>query len=285
MRDSSTTALRKLMGLRRFPLFAAADLDEVATVAENVVETTLAAGTVLTAAGSHPRAVHLVLEGSVVSVPTGRTWTGPTVLGALEVFSTQTLDASWVAATDVRVLQLSASTVGELLEDNFGVMLAVLRELAHRLLDVRPSTSRSPVPASQPLGLVERLLALRQQLPFKNAHLQALTSLAKACHEVEWPAGAEVTGPGEQEPFGLIILDGELRLPHGETRGPGASFGLLEAIAGVRPASSVQAATPVRALRANAGAILDVLEDHTDVGLAMIAAFASALLANAKSAT
>jgi hypothetical protein len=34
----------------------------------------------------------------------------------------------------------------------------------------------------------------------------------------------------------------------------------------------------VRALRTTGPAILDVLEDHTDVGLAMIASFAGALL-------
>lgn len=286
MRESSTAALRKVMGLRRFPLFATADIDEVATLAENVTERALPSGAVLAAAGSHPRAMQLVLEGTVESVPRGKTRTGPTVLGALEVFAEQPLDEDWVAATNVHVLELSASTTGELLEDNVGVMLAVLRELGRRLLSLRPELvpARVRVPSVQPLGLVERLLTLRQQLPFRNARLQALTTLAKTCHEVHWAAGSQVIGADESEAFGLIVIEGELALPDGQTCGPGSAVGLIEAVAGVRHGGGVHATTPVRALRTNATAIFDVLEDHTDVGLAMIAAFASALLERAGSA-
>jgi CRP-like cAMP-binding protein len=277
MPDSTTTALRRIMGLRRFPLFASANIDEVATLAENLTENTFPPGAVLAAEGSRPRAVALLLEGRVESVPAGRSWTGPAVLGALEVFAEQSLEVGWMAVTEVRTLQLSASDVGELLEDNVGVMLAVLRELGHRLLAQGAPSSPARLPAAQQFGLVERLLTLRQQLPFRNAQLAALTALAKSSHEVHWPAGAEVMGEQDPEPFGLIVLDGELRLQQGDTRGPGSSLGLVEAIAGVRP-RPVHAATPVRALRTNASAIFDVIEDHTDVGLAMIAAFASALL-------
>lgn len=283
MRESSTTALRKLMGLRRFPLFTTADLDEVATVAENVTERTFAPGSVLAAAGSYPRAMQLVLEGRVESYPSGRTWIGPTVLGALEVFADQPLDAGWIAITDVRTLELSASTVGEILEDNVGVMLATLRELGQRLLARGPDVGSAPVPAGQPLGLVERLLALRQQLPFKSARLQALTTLAKTCHEVRWSSGESIVSANDRQEFGLIVLEGELALESGATLGPGSSVGLLEAIAGARH-QGARALTPVRALRTSAAAIFDVIEDHTDVGLGMIAAFASALLAHAGSA-
>ena len=40
----------------------------------------------------------------------------------------------------------------------------------------------------------------------------------------------------------------------------------------------IEATSPVRILRSRGSAILDVIEDHTDVGLAMLATFSRTLL-------
>lgn len=280
MPDSRSTAVRRVIGLRRFPLFATADLDEVATIAENVVERSFPSGTILAAAGARPSTLQLILEGRVESPSLSRVWEAPHVVGALEVFATQPIAYTCVAATDVRTLQLSATDVGEILEDNFGVLLGVVRELSSRLIAsaTRPATIPHALPGDN-FGLVERLLALRQQLPFAEARLQALTSLAKASEDVRWPSGSLVISPEDRELFGVIVIEGELAVDgRAEPVGPGGSIGMLEAIAGQAHRRHVHARSAVRALRSSAAAILDVIEDHTDVGLAMISSFASALL-------
>ena len=59
---------------------------------------------------------------------------------------------------------------------------------------------------------------------------------------------------------------------------PGQAFGRLETLAGTSYASTVEARTPVRVLRVPAAAIVDVMEDHTDFALALIAQLASSVL-------
>jgi CRP-like cAMP-binding protein len=61
--------------------------------------------------------------------------------------------------------------------------------------------------------------------------------------------------------------------------GPGHTIGALETLAERPYRATIDAATPVRALESSANAIFDVLEDHTDLGMAMLASFAATLSA------
>jgi CRP-like cAMP-binding protein len=271
-----------MLRLRQFPLFETVDLDELATIAENLVETTIPAGTVMAAAGTPLRAVHLILDGTIATRPPGQTWKARQVYGALEVFANRGVTHTAVAETDVHTLQLSSTDIGEVLEDNFGVLTTALRELAGRLLAVAPPQPRSlGARATGPLGLVERLILLRQQLPFAGARLQALATLAHACDEVTWPAGTVIARAGEPATSAYVIIEGSAIATRDGTSHvleAGAPIGHLETLAGVQHSATIHTTQPVRALRSGASAILDVLEDHTDVGLAMMATFASALL-------
>ncbi|HEU4612872.1 MAG TPA: cyclic nucleotide-binding domain-containing protein [Kofleriaceae bacterium] len=283
MHDFNPKGLRRMLSLRQFPLFDTADLDEVATVAENLVETSIPAGTIVASRGVRMHGVHLILDGHIETRPRGQHWGPRSVFGALEVFADREAAHTAVAATDLRTLHLSGSEVGELLEDNFGVLLAAVRELASRLLVAAPLTSRptQPVPCSGPLDLVERLIVLRQQLPFASARLQALATLAHASDEVLWPAHSTIVRTGDAATSAFVIVDGAAVARRGDTvhtLGPGSPIGHLETLAGVQHGMTVETTLPVRALRSSGTAILDVLEDHTDVALAMMATFSGALL-------
>jgi len=270
-----------MLQLRQFPLFETIDLDELATIAENLVETTIPTGTQIATAGARIRGVHLVLDGRIESVPHSQTWSAHQVFGALEVLAHRAAAHSAVAVTDVHTLHLPAGEVGEVLEDNFGVLLATVRELAGRLLATAPPIARTCACNASPLGLVERLIVLRQQLPFASARLQALATLAHASEEVRWPAGAVIARAGEPASAGLVIIEGAARALHGDRAQlleTGAAIGHLETLAGLPHRATIETTLPVRALRSGAPAIFDVLEDHTDVGLAMTTTFAGALL-------
>ncbi|HEY5945806.1 MAG TPA: cyclic nucleotide-binding domain-containing protein [Kofleriaceae bacterium] len=282
MSDLNPQGLRRMLTLRQFPLFESADLDELATVAENLVETTIPEGTVIATAGSRLRAVQLILEGRIETKPRGQTWREKQVFGALEVFADREFAHTAVAATELHTLQLSAHDIGEVLEDNFGVLLTTLRELAGRVLAAPPPQRICTCQFSgTPLGLVERLILLRQQLPFTAARLQALATLAHASDEVQWPAGTVIVRAGDPATGGWILIDGTARSVNSEQSRvlePGAAIGHIETLAGREHTATVETTMPVRALRSSASAIFDVLEDHTDVGLAMMSTFAGALL-------
>jgi CRP-like cAMP-binding protein len=280
MADVNPRLLRHMLALRQFPMFATAELAELATIAENVVEARFPAGAELAPAGARLPGLHLVLEGQIEA---GRTWGPRQVFGELEVLARREHAIAAVAATATWTLQLSAADLGEVLEDNFGVLLAVVRELAARMIAHAPRPRPIAVPRSDAeLGLVERLIVLRQLAPFVGARLQGLAALAHGSEEVDWTAGTVVARAGELASGSLLVLDGVLRgLGRGGQRfelGCGEVFGALETLAGVGHTTTLEAVTPVRALHSGGTAMLDVLEDHPDIGISMISAFARHLL-------
>jgi CRP-like cAMP-binding protein len=284
MRDIHPAHLRRILKLRRFALFAAADVDELATIAENVTEMSLPPGAVIVADGARVPAIHLVLDGRIATHGDERVWEGGAVVGALEVFANHI--AGYTAATTTRTetLRILAADVAEIVEDSFGVLNTVLRELAVRVTARHEPVQRLEMPSgAMPggLGLVERLVMLRQQLPFGRARLQALATLAHASEELEYEPGALIVRAGETASHGYVITDGTASsvLDTAEsTLVPGNSFGHLAAIAGGTYTATVRATSQLRALRSSTSAIVDVIEDHTDVGIAMIATLASQLL-------
>ena len=85
MSDINVRTLSRLLQLRRFPLFEHADLDELATIAENLIETKLPAGSIVATAGSRLRSIHLVIDGQIenLGLP-GRSIRGTWVHGGVQ---------------------------------------------------------------------------------------------------------------------------------------------------------------------------------------------------------
>jgi CRP-like cAMP-binding protein len=282
MSDSNPIILRRMLALRQFPMFGGVELSELASLAENVVETPLAAGAVIATVGARLPALHFVIDGRIESATAS--WGPREVCGALEVLAGREPASRAIATMETQTFQLSGSELGEVLEDNFGVLASVLRELATRAIatGIVRSKQAPHLPNAGPLGLVERLILLRQQLPFAKARLQALAMLAHASEELSVPPGAILTRAGDPASRAIVIIEGSLqaRRPDGtsSTHGIGDAIGLIETLAGAHHAATVEAVTPVRALASSGAALFDVLEDHTDVAIAMLATFASALL-------
>jgi CRP-like cAMP-binding protein len=287
MPDFNPSLLRRMLFLRQYPLFAGAELEELASVGENVVAKRFAAGSVVAPVGSRLSSLQLVVSGSITT--STERWEARQVFGALEIAAARTVSEAAIAAVDTETLELSAADFEEVLEDNFGVMLSTIRTLSARMLAMpRPQRAASvKLELAGSLGLVERLIVLRGLVPFACARVQALAALAHDSNEVRFPAGTLLMRSGEMAPGGLVILEGRARCVRDtlcREATPGAAFGYLEALAGQPLFETVEAITEVRALRSPIPTILDVLEDHPDVGLAMIAAFAGALLDTADTA-
>lgn len=286
MPDFNPAVLRRMLFLRQCDMFATADLDELATMAENVVSTTHPAGSIIEPAGAYLSALRFVVEGRIEA--RDRHWGPRQVFGALEVAAARPLATPAIATTTTETFELSNTDFGEVLEDNFGVLLSALRDLATQVLALDPSTIRRlrPMPVLRNLGLVERLLLLRQLVPFLGARMQALVRLAHDSEEVRLPAGVILPGD-ELASGGLVIVEGTVHTsePGAHVLGPGDSLGYLEALSGRPVAKTWTSTTGLRALRTPTGVLFDVLEDHTDVGLALVSAFSRALLDRADKRT
>jgi len=284
MPDRDPFLLRRMVALRQFPIFATAELGELAMLAENVVDAEFPAGALVADVGAPVAAMQLVLDGRIALTTSGsESWGRREVFGTLEVLARRTLVAPAFAMTTTRTLQLFASDVAEVLEENVGVMLATIRDLASRLVGTRPGSPASiAVSIEGPLGLVEKMIVLRQQVPFTRAPLEALAALAQAADEVWFEPGAVVARAGELAAATYVIIEGALRTrsDDGASRvlGPGDSIGPLELLGQVSHGLTIEATTPVRALRSAAPTLLDVIRDHTELGLVMLSQFAGALL-------
>jgi CRP-like cAMP-binding protein len=281
MPDHTNTApLRRMLALRQFSPLAGIELAELATLADNVRETVFGVGHQIVARGARVPALHLVIDGCIEAE--GRAWGPHEVFGLLEVLSSRPAVATAHIPVETRTFQIAAEDAREVLEDNFGMLHALVRELAGRLvaIDARP-TSATRVPAAEGMTLVERLIALRRHVPFAQGRLQALAALARTFEPRRWAAGeivVQATAPADSV---IMVLEGELatigdRVP--KVVGPGGAIGILETLAGTRHVAAVEATAPTWGLCCASSAIVDVLEDHADLALSIAGALAGLLL-------
>jgi CRP-like cAMP-binding protein len=294
MHDDIPTSVQRLLALRQHAGFANADLSELATMAENLVEHVFHAGEVVATPSTRVGALHMVVEGQLVSSTARGTissWGPRQVFGVLEVIANRTVAAPVVAMTETRTLGLGAADLSEVLEDNFGLLTNALRGVSHHLFALRDRRSaaswRRPAQVIVPTedcGLVERLIVLRQHFPF--ARIQALASLAHQTTEVRLAPGERFRQNGDTASGALVILDGAVRSyrPHAETLlAPNDALGILETLARQPHTSTSEAVGPTRVLEVPGSALFDVMEDHTDLALGLLTMLAGELLdANAE---
>jgi CRP-like cAMP-binding protein len=284
MSDPSPPVLRRLLTLRHVRELAGATLPELAALAENLDEVVLPAGAAVGTAGHRQPALYIVVDGRLEAAG-GARWGRNRMFGAVEVLADRAPAEDVRAAVATTALRLDGNACVELLEDNFGTLVLVLRDLARRLAPFtggRRAAHVAPPASPDPLDMVQRLIVLRGQLPFAAGRLQALATLAQLSEEVRRPAGTVIVRAGALADAVLVLLEGTVavRGDDGTTtiRAAGDAIGGLETLAGGRHTSTVEAVTATRALVSRGDAVLDVIEDHTDLGLAMIEAIAGGLL-------
>jgi CRP-like cAMP-binding protein len=284
-----THPIRRYLSLRQFAPLARIELAELAMVADNVVEATFPPGAVVAARGARVPAVHLIVDGRVDAG--GVSWEPHDVFGLLEVLAGRAPTTTAVAAVETHTFAIGAGDFREVLEDNFGLMRGVVRGLARQLAadGYRSITTAPAIAAGGPLSFVERLIVLRRHVPFIGGRLQALAALAQSLEERRWMPGETIVTGGTAADASIMIVDGTVRLASADREiaatptllGPGESIGAFEALAGTRHACDVVATSPTFTLACPAPAIFDVLEDHTDLALSMVAVFARRLLDSA----
>jgi CRP-like cAMP-binding protein len=269
-----------VLALRTFDVLGTAELAELAMLAENMTEASFRAGSVIAPAGARLRALHFILDGEVAT-PRRERLGARRVFGVLDVFARRELAAPAIAVRDTRTFELQAADVKDILDENFGVLRALLHELARLVIGCSLPATPWIGSLSRPLGFVDRLTLLRQQPMYATATFDALAMLAHAAEEVAFLPGATIARAGDTADTVYTVIEGGVHATaaDGSTRnfGSGDSVAFFETLAVAPHSRTFEARTPVRALKQSSAAILDVIEDHTDLGLAMIGELARIL--------
>src|SRR5690606_40077179 len=134
--------------------------------------------------GMPVRALHFVLRGRLEVTEHGgaREIVGPRhVVGGLEALSQEWSGQSVVVVEDSLTLQLDSENLEEVFEDNFSILVAVLRVLAAGQVALRrklgPAAGfaeppEAPARVSPALDLVERIICLRQTMDFAGTRVE-----------------------------------------------------------------------------------------------------------------
>lgn len=284
--DAAAATLERAVALRRIPGLEDLDPDLLTTLAARTELRRHAAGRSL--AGHSLAAIHLVLEGRVLesrgrgaerSVGRGG------LVGDLGALFEESGPFRAVAAVDSVTLALPLEDLIDLCEEHFGLLVAVMRAAARAALASgrREGTGAPGAAAPRARGSLElgdRILALAEDPLFAAVAVHTLGRIAAEAKPLTLAPGDALWSEGEPAGCVVTILDGALacRDARGDFEvGPGALLGLLEALAGVPRRFAASARTPVSALSLESSALLDAMEDDSDLAVDVLAALVRSL--------
>jgi CRP-like cAMP-binding protein len=297
--EPTTTRLEREIFFRTFVRGARPPEAVTEQFVENLVEQELPPGAVLFRAGDPGDHIHYIVSGAIeMRDPTGQAapWSfGPRdAIGGIDAIQSQPYSRTAVAVEHTLLLKLRFDDYFEILEDNFdftrsmlGFMYADVEEMTRSLPDevvhprVTPSCEMELLAHTSGLGLVERLLVLREAGPWRTVRLQVLVRLAQEATERWLTAGESLFEPGQGSASLWFVAHGaivaERREPPLTTRfGPGTMVLPFVGLAGAEKRYRAFAAEPSLVLALRKEDLWDVMEDHSDVTRALLAHAAAA---------
>jgi CRP-like cAMP-binding protein len=294
--ERAVPVLERVLLLRTFAPFVDLAPAHLAAMAEMAEDRFFPAGTEIQAEGVPVDHVHYLVSGEVEIRRGGRlirAFGEKSVIGGLAALARVTDAAQVVAKTDVTTLTFSHEDQRDVFEDDFEVLIRVMRSVARTFLEARraagpgggfkPDDETAPVPR-KPLGLVDKLAFLRRTGPYNEARLEAVAELARESPEVRFSAGDKLWRTGDESGQSLVMVAGVVT---GTVEGgeqvfrfsTGSIVGGLDSLAAVPRWYDAAAATDVVAIQVNYGVLLDLLEDHAEMAMDLLRVLASNTLA------
>jgi CRP-like cAMP-binding protein len=287
--------MERLLHLRTLPILGTLDPVDLGLVADQTQTRVFEKGEALLRQGEAIAAVHVVIEGRVRLQRGGQLLghaTHGAGVGGLGFLARDPNGVDAVAETEVLALELEGDTLDEILEDRFPILQQALRGASRGLIDLWHEAPRECL-ASQPpmraaafdgpLDLVQRMLFLRDSLPFVRQSASALADLARNLVELRFEAGTLLWRRGDPGRQVQLLVDGRvscaapiedfLLRPQ-----PGFPLGGLDAVAGVPRWYDAVCEGPVVTLSGDVEVLFDVFEDNPHVALAYLAQIARAQL-------
>jgi CRP-like cAMP-binding protein len=276
-----------VLALRTFPAFEALTPAELAVMAEHVRPRLFEKGALVLRREVPVRALHFVVSGRVELLRGGRLFRslGPhDVVGGLASLVDEPLREHAVAAEETITLQLDRDDMADVFEDNFPIFGGVLRVMARMLVAARkklgsdagdgPASALGPARVLRQLGLVERILVLRDSMDFAEAEIEALADLAQEAEEIDLPPGRTLWKIGDAADHFVIVIDGHVccALEDGKelSYGPGTVIGAVNSLSAEPRWYAAKTAERVRGLRIQTQNLLDVIEDNMGVGMNLL---------------
>jgi CRP-like cAMP-binding protein len=263
---------------------------QVAVFAENAVERSWRAGQVLLRSGRPTGAYHVVVEGGVHATGgeylDGREIGPREAVGLLSMIARRPDGLDLVAREDTVTLEFEEDVMLDILEDDFSILQSFIRRLARQSLSQRrriPSGTYlapredvlGPLAGSEDLDLVERILMMRGRgTPWQGVGLDGIARLARTTPVVHYPAGTTLWKSGDRAEHMVVIVSGTVSCTTqwGVSRfraGPGYPLGNLERFAEEPRWYTAVTETPLVALRGETESLMEILEDHFDMALAL----------------
>jgi len=282
-REPLVGTVGRLLALKRNPTLSGLPAGLLSVVAEYARDRLFPKGSVLLREGEPVESVFFVVAGRVHMTLRGRTLgdAGPGAgVGGFGFFARDPEGLGAVAETDVVALELDADRLLEIFEDNFPVLLHILRETCRELvraarrvpgeLAAKMPTVKGPADPLPELDLVERIFLLRQAPPFSRSSVSALAELAQGMAEIHFEPGVELWSPGEPSGSMVLIASGRVSCTSGEVSfelGPGTPAGALESVADEPRFYKLVTLEPVVALQGSVEILIDVFEDNFEMAM------------------
>jgi len=290
------TLRERLLYLRTLPLLGSMPSSELAILAEYARERFFRKGETLLHEGVPAHAIYLIVEGRVQVARRGKAFRlfGPRdAVGVFALLARTDDGVQATAVADTLVLEIHRDALLDAFEDHFSMTHHVLRETSRLLLDERgqiPGEIRLPetwddsitCPA-RPLDLVERIVLLRRSLPFASSSIVALAAIARRSKLMRLEPKVVLWEEGDSAGTALMTICGSLEgsSKSGEQHyrfGPGSTLGALDGLAGLPRAYRAVTETEVVALQLRTEDLLDVLEDHVDAAMGLLAVHAAQVI-------
>ncbi|WP_394839973.1 hypothetical protein LVJ94_24085 [Pendulispora rubella] len=289
----------RLLFLRTVPLFGDLPQERLALLSEHMNELFVPADTVFQREGNTTDQLRIVVEGNVQGfLQTGETWNMPghAVLGVFEFFAGRS-HQSLRTTSDTVMLQISTLALRGILEDYFDVVVHTFRGLTRILMhfigeygfevplrDITTPPNPPPIPTNP--DVVDQILILRHVSLFQGASVDGLAALCRTTRIVHFTPGERIWQSGDVETWGGVVLSGSMTTRNntlmkkaGEmTLGPLSPPGLLELLAHRPRFYDAYAGNDLIFLRIDLDDLYDALEDHFDMTMECLGAFAAAAM-------
>lgn len=276
--------VERILHLKQLPIIGNLPAADLALVADRMRERFFRKGEWLLREGEPARAFYAVLEGKLHVSREDRTMghTGPGgVVAAFAILGRDPRGLSVRAEADTLALEIEADAVSAILEENFGIMHHVLREISRQLISQLARQEnpwgKVPVPPDpgmareRELDLVERIFFMRHAAPFRRASINALAELSRGFTEVRLEPGTTLWKAGDPAGWVSLVVSGEVTCwSEGgapQHLGPGAPLGSLEAIAESPRWYSAVTRTQVTALNGPIEGLVDIFEDNFEMAM------------------
>jgi CRP-like cAMP-binding protein len=232
------------------------------------------------------------VEGEVQMLHSGRPTQklGPrSSVGGLGALTRDPRGAHAIALEDTVTLEIDTDDMQDVFEDNFNILLGVMRALVRTMREFQIKTGGGAasggekvfegVDSDQPLTLVDKMFFIRKASSFAQVSIQALAELASGVSELRLRAGETIWTAGETADYSVLIVNGVVEcLPENMAPfqfGPGFVVGGPDAIIGDPRWYSAVAKTDVVLLQQWRASMLDVFEDHIEVAMSLLRTLAT----------